>query len=94
MLKKRIVIATITLSLCLPGLSSATPLSWTPRPDLLAGLTRLWDLLAGAHHGAPAPSAHIHRKNGAGLDPNGSPTPPPPGTTNSTAPSDPTATGQ
>lgn len=94
MLKKRIVVATITLSLCLPGLSSATPLSWGPRPDLLAGITRLWDLLSGTHQGAAAPFARDHRKNGPGMDPTGTPTPPPPGGSDSTAPSDPTVTGQ
>jgi hypothetical protein len=92
MLKKRIVIATMTLGLCLPGLSSAAPLSWVPRPDLLAGLSRLWDLLPGAHHGTVAASARDHRKNGAGMDPTGAPAPPPPGSQSTTT--DPTVTGQ
>jgi len=91
MLKKRIVVTAIAIGLCLPGLSSATPLSWAPRPDLLASLSRLWDLLPGAHHGTTAPAARDHRKNGPGMDPTGSPTPPPPGD-NATA--DPTTTGQ
>jgi hypothetical protein len=92
MLKKRIVVAAITLGLCLPGLSSATPLSWTPQPDLLASITRLWNLLPGLHHGTAAPAPRDHRKNGPGMDPTGAPTPPPPGT-QAVAPSDP-ATGQ
>jgi hypothetical protein len=91
MLKKRIVVTTIALGLCLPGLSSAAPLSWVPRPDLLASLSRLWDLLPGTHHGTAAPSAHDHRKNGAGMDPTGGPTPPPPGENVMTA--DPSTSG-
>ena len=92
MLKKRIVVAAITLGLCLPGLSSARPLSWAPQPDLLASITRLWNLLPGLHHGTAAPAARDHRKNGAGLDPTGAPVPPPTGT-QAVTPSDPT-TGQ
>ena len=92
MLKKRIVVAAMTLGLCLPGLASATPLSWAPRLDLLAGMTRLWDLLPGMHHGTAAPAAHDHRKNGPGIDPTGSPTPPPTGSQTTAA--DPTVTGQ
>jgi hypothetical protein len=92
MLKKRIVVATMTLGLCLPGLSSAAPLSWVPRPDLLAGLSRLWDLLPGAHHGTAAPSARDHRKNGPGMDPEGlTTTTPTPVEDTATAP---TTTGQ
>lgn len=91
MLKKRIVVTAIAFSLCLPGLSSAAPLSWVPRPDLLTSLSRLWDLLPGAHHGTPAPAARDHRKNGAGMDPTGAPTPPPGDNTTAT---DPTTTGQ
>jgi len=92
MLKKRIVVAAITLGLSLPGLSSAASPSWAPRPDLLASITRLWDLLPGAHHGAAAPSARDHRKNGVGADPTGAPVPPPPGSQVTTT--DPTSTGQ
>jgi hypothetical protein len=77
MLKKRIVVTAIALALCLPGLSSAAPLSWVPRTDLLASLSRLWDLLPGAHHGTIGSSARDHRKNGAGIDPNGGTAPPP-----------------
>ena len=90
MLKKRIVVAAISLGLCLPALSSATPLSWA-RPDLLASINRLWSFLPGAHHGTAAPAARDHRKNGPGMDPTGG-TPPPPGS-QSTTPTDPT-TGQ
>ena len=94
MLKKRIVCAAIVLGLSLPSLVSATPLSWEPGPDLLASITRLWDLLHGAqHHGAAAPAARDHRKNGPGMDPTGSPTPPPSGA-QTTAPSNPMVTGQ
>lgn len=93
MLKKRIVVTAIVLSLCLPGLSSAAPLSWAPRPDLLKSLSRLWDLLPGAHHGTAAPAARDHRKNGCGMDPTGTClTPPTSGTTSTTT--DPTTTGQ
>ncbi|HET9209705.1 MAG TPA: hypothetical protein VFR03_04870 [Thermoanaerobaculia bacterium] len=92
MLKKRIVIAAITLGLCLPALSSATPLMWAPHSDLLGGISRLWDFLAGAHHGTPAPAARDHRKNGPGIDPTGSPTSPDPGSQSTTT--DPTVTGQ
>ncbi|MFL6235757.1 MAG: hypothetical protein ACJ76N_21685 [Thermoanaerobaculia bacterium] len=92
MLKKRIVVAAISLGLCLPSLSSATPLSWAPQPDLLASITRLWNLLPGMHHGTAAPSGHDHRKNGPGMDPTGAPTPPPPGSQSTTT--DPTVTGQ
>ena len=91
MLKKRIVVATITLGFCLPGLSSAAPLSWAPQGSFLASLSRLWDLFPGVHHGTAAPSARDHRKNGPGMDPTGSPTPPPPSSQTTT---DPTATGQ
>ncbi|HEY4594644.1 MAG TPA: hypothetical protein VIJ61_19655, partial [Thermoanaerobaculia bacterium] len=87
MLKRRIVGTAIVLGLCLPGLSSAAPLSWV-RTDLLASLSRLWDLLPGAHHGMAAPAARDHRKNGAGMDPTGGPTPPPPG--DNTTATDPT----
>ena len=92
MLKNRIAVAAISLGLCLPGLSSATPLSWTPQPDLLASITRLWNLLPGMHHGAAAPSARDHRKNGPGMDPTGGTPPPPPGSQATTT--DPTSTGQ
>jgi hypothetical protein len=92
MLKKKIVIATITLALSLPTLSSAAPLSWT-QPDLLTSLTRVWDFLHGAHHGTAA-STHLRPKNGAGMDPTGTPTPPGVGTNGATAPSDPPTTGQ
>ncbi|HEY2295866.1 MAG TPA: hypothetical protein VGM86_34625 [Thermoanaerobaculia bacterium] len=91
MLKKRIVVAAIALGLCLPGLSSAASLSWAPRPDLLASLSRLWDLLPGTRHGAVAPAARDHRKNGPGMDPTGGPTPPPGDNTTTT---DPKTTGQ
>jgi hypothetical protein len=93
MLKKRIVISAMTLGLCLPALSSAAPLSWVPQPDLLAGFSRLWDLLPGAHHGTAAAPARDHRKNGPGMDPTGAPTPPPPGGTQAVTPADPTVTG-
>jgi hypothetical protein len=94
MLKKRIVVAAITLGLglCLPGLSSAASLSRAPRPDLLASIARMWNLLPGAHHGAAAPAARDHRKNGIGMDPTGAPAPPPPGSQATTT--DPTSTGQ
>lgn len=92
MLKKRIVVAAIALGLCLPGLCSAAPLSWVPGTDLLASLSRLWDLLPGAHHGTPtpAPAARDHRKAGAGMDPEGltATSPAPGGQT-----TDPTASG-
>jgi hypothetical protein len=71
MLKKRIVFTAIALALCLPALSSAAPLSWMPRTDLLASLSRLWDLLPGTHHGAAAHPARDQRKNGPGMDPEG-----------------------
>jgi hypothetical protein len=93
MLKKRIVVAAISLGLCLPALSSATPLSWA-RPDLLASINRLWSLLPGAHHGPAAPVARAHRKNGPGMDPTGgTPAPPPSGGAQAVTPPDPT-TGQ
>jgi hypothetical protein len=90
MLKKRIVVTAIALALCLPGLCSASPLSWGSSSSLLASLTRLWDLLPGTHHGAAAHPARDHRKSGAGLDPEGvtATSPAPGGQT-----SDPTATG-
>ncbi len=94
MLKKRIVVAAISLGLCLPALSSATPLSWTPQPDLLASITRLWNLLPGLHHGTPAPFARDHRKSGCGMDPEGKPLCSPGSDSSQTPPSDPTATGQ
>ena len=90
MLKKRIVVAAIVLALCLPGLCSASPLSWGPSSGLLASLTRLWDLLPGTHHGAATHPARDHRKSGPGLDPEGlTITNPAPGGPTS----DPTATG-
>jgi hypothetical protein len=65
-------------------------LSWT-QPDLLASLTRVWDFLHGAHHGT-AGSTHVRPKNGAGMDPTG--TPPPPAPSSQTTTVDPTASGQ
>jgi hypothetical protein len=91
MLKKRIVVSAMVLGLCLPALSSAAPLSWMPQPGLLASLSRLWDLLPGAHHATTAPPARDPRKNGAGIDPTGTPAPPPSSQTTTT---DPTSTGQ
>ena len=85
MLKKRIVVFATTLALCLPCLASAVPLSWTPSPGILTTLTRLWDLLPGAHPRTAARPAHDLRKNGAGMDPTGG-TPPPPPTSQSTTP--------
>jgi hypothetical protein len=78
MLKKRIAVAAMTLSLSLPALSSASPLSRMPEPDLLAKLSWLWNLLPGTHPGAAPPPVDEHRKNGPGLDPNGAPTNPAP----------------
>ncbi|HEY3570682.1 MAG TPA: hypothetical protein VGP73_22315 [Thermoanaerobaculia bacterium] len=90
MLKKRIVVTTIALGFCLPALSSAAPLSWVPRTDLLPSLSRLWDLLPGTHHGAAAHPARDQRKNGPGMDPEGvTVTSPAPGGQTT----DPTATG-
>ena len=91
MLKKKTIVAAMTLGLCLPCLASAAPLSWAPRPDVLASITRLWDLLPGMHHETAAPAARDHRKVGPGIDPNGSPTPPP---GSQAAATDPTVTGQ
>jgi hypothetical protein len=93
MLKKRIVVATIALGLSLPALSSASPLSWTPRLGLLDGLTRLWSSLGDARPAAGRHSIQHLRKQGPSIDPTGSPTPPPPGS-QSTTPSDPAGSGQ
>jgi hypothetical protein len=93
MLKKRIAVAALTLGLSLPALSSAAPLSWVPRLDVLAKVTRLWSLLPGRSSEPVAASARNHRKNGAGADPTGAPLPPGPGT-QSIAPPDPPVTGR
>jgi hypothetical protein len=73
MLKKRIVIATMVLALFCPVLSRATPLRWTPGPDLLGPLSQWWDLLPGVRHAPAARRGRETRKAGAGQDPNGSP---------------------
>jgi hypothetical protein len=77
MLKGRIAIVTIAFALSLPSLSSASPLSWVPGPRVLAKLAGLWNLLPGHPGTAPLPASD-HRKNGAGMDPNGTPTSPSP----------------
>lgn len=79
MLKKRVAVAVITLGLSLPGLSSASPLSWVSGPHVLAKLAALWDLLPGTHLGRIPRPAHDQRKNGCGMDPNGTPCNPGPG---------------
>lgn len=89
MLKKRILITTITLALSLPSLSSASPLSWTPQWDVLARIHQLWSLFPGAHPATTA-SGRDQRKNGPGMDPTGTPPPPPP--SSQTTPTDPTMT--
>jgi hypothetical protein len=73
MLKKRIVVSAITLALSIPCLAQAAPLSWTPGPDVLAQLSRWWDLLPGWQPAPAARSARDARKNGCGMDPNGVP---------------------
>lgn len=93
MLKKRIVVATIALGLSLPGLSSASPLSWGPQLDVLARLTRLWNPFGGTSPAVSPRSSHSLRKQGPGIDPTGSPTSPAPGSQTVTPP-DPTVTGQ
>jgi hypothetical protein len=72
MLKKKIVVATIMLGISLPSLSNAVPLSWAPGPDVIAKLSRLWDLLPGKHAPSTRPARQA-RKNGCGMDPNGAP---------------------
>jgi hypothetical protein len=68
MLKDGIVVAAIALTLSAPGFAQATPLSWTPGPDVLVKLSNWWGSLLPA---APvARSARDARKNGAGWDPN------------------------
>lgn len=73
MLKKRPSIPAMIVCgslLLAPGLSQASPLSWTPGADLLAKVMRLWNLspVPGhpAHAAKPAPV-----KNGVGIDPCG-----------------------
>jgi len=89
MLKKRIVVTAIALGLCLPGLSSATPLSWVPELDVVAKVGRLLGFFPG-HPGTPARPARDHRKNGCGMDPTGDTCPP--AGSQATTP-DPTSTG-
>jgi hypothetical protein len=72
MLKKKIAIPAMIVCgslLLAPGLSQATPLSWTPGADVVAKVMRLWNLVPGhaARAGKPAPQA----KNGVGIDPCG-----------------------
>lgn len=78
MLRKRIVVAAIALSLSLPSLSSASPLSWMPGPHVLTALAGLWNLFPGIQPGTAPRPARDQRKNGPGMDPNGTPTNPGP----------------
>jgi hypothetical protein len=72
MLKKKTAIPAMIVCgslLLAPGLSQASPLSWTPGADIVAKMMRLWNLVPGhaARPGKPAPQA----KNGVGIDPCG-----------------------
>jgi len=74
MLKKRTAISAMIVCgslLLAPGLSQASPLSWTPGADVVAKVMRLWNLVPGLGHAARTTKPAVPAKNGVGIDPCG-----------------------